>query len=433
MVDRTDIDALLIGALYGELAPADEARLTAHLESHPADRTALADLTQTRARFRDSRLFATQFDPPQSVTALLLQEAARRAPARDGWFQRLVRSLTAHPAMAAAMTLVIVVGVAGSLYMRHEDGFDAAPAPEMVRSADSLAQAPAAASVPTAGAGSAAYGAGLASADPSSEGGAMVAGKANKGGVVAAADNNNANDAKEASAIGGATGALESGRFAKDHAAPAAHQSMDQLAMAPPPPPAAAPSAPSVAATTSAPSPAKRVSRGIEVRGATELMPKDLPADERRKLAVDRDGAFAKNEPAPSADTAPAAPPPEVTAQAGPSSGSISDANKLRVREASPAPAQAQTVAPDDRTIVGWAQKQREQVIAYVRANNCRAAASTANEIYNRAPDYYASNIEVDRSIKPCLAYLNSERERTDRAKAAKRSEPADPAPPSRK
>ena len=27
MVDRQDIDALLIGALYGELTPADEARL----------------------------------------------------------------------------------------------------------------------------------------------------------------------------------------------------------------------------------------------------------------------------------------------------------------------------------------------------------------------------------------------------------------------
>ena len=32
MVDAQDIDALLIGALYGELTPADEARLVAHLE-----------------------------------------------------------------------------------------------------------------------------------------------------------------------------------------------------------------------------------------------------------------------------------------------------------------------------------------------------------------------------------------------------------------
>src|SRR4051812_22216662 len=104
MVDRTDIDALLISALYGELTPADEARLTTHLESHPADRSALADLTQTRAAVRDSRLFAVQLEPPQAVSAMLLREAARRAPRverEDGsWFLRLLRSLTAHPAMA---------------------------------------------------------------------------------------------------------------------------------------------------------------------------------------------------------------------------------------------------------------------------------------------------------------------------------------------
>jgi len=95
MTDRMDIDALLIGALYGELTPADEARLAAHLESHPADRTALADLTRTRATVRDSRIFARQWDPPQAVSALLLQEAARRLPKRDrseSWFYRLARS-----------------------------------------------------------------------------------------------------------------------------------------------------------------------------------------------------------------------------------------------------------------------------------------------------------------------------------------------------
>jgi anti-sigma factor RsiW len=121
MVDRTDIDALLISALYGELTPADEARLTAHLESHPADRTALADLTQTRAAVRDSRILAVQLDPPPSVSTLLLREAARRAPRpreEAGWFLRFTRSFMAHPAMAAAAMLVFVVGVAGTIYAR---------------------------------------------------------------------------------------------------------------------------------------------------------------------------------------------------------------------------------------------------------------------------------------------------------------------------
>ncbi|HEX8113476.1 MAG TPA: hypothetical protein VF516_37355, partial [Kofleriaceae bacterium] len=130
MVDRTDIDALLIGALYGELTPADEARLMAHLESHPADRTALDNLTRTRAVVRDSRILAFQAEPPQSISALLLQEASRRAPRAATersetatWFQRFVQSFMAHPAMAAAATLVLVIAAAGTFYLRGADQF----------------------------------------------------------------------------------------------------------------------------------------------------------------------------------------------------------------------------------------------------------------------------------------------------------------------
>src|SRR6185295_15230565 len=108
-MDRQDIDALLIGALYGELTPADEARLAAHLESHPADRTALDGLARTRAAVRESRILAFQFEPPHAVSALLMQEASRRAPRVPdfegaSWFQRFLRSFAAHPAMAAAAT-----------------------------------------------------------------------------------------------------------------------------------------------------------------------------------------------------------------------------------------------------------------------------------------------------------------------------------------
>jgi hypothetical protein len=77
----------------------------------------------------------------------------------------------------------------------------------------------------------------------------------------------------------------------------------------------------------------------------------------------------------------------------------------------------------EDKALLGWAQKQRDQVIAFVRSNNCRAAANTATEIYNRAPEYYAANVATDRSVKPCLAYLNSEREREDRSRAAQSEE----------
>src|ERR1044071_7491259 len=85
MVERQDIDALLISALYGELTPpAEESRLAQHLESHPADRTALDDLTRAREVLHQSRILAFQYEPPQSISALLLQEAARRAPREGG-------------------------------------------------------------------------------------------------------------------------------------------------------------------------------------------------------------------------------------------------------------------------------------------------------------------------------------------------------------
>jgi hypothetical protein len=124
-MDRQDIDALLVGALYGELTPADEARLTAHLESHPADRGALDDLKSARAKVLESRIFALQVEPPQHISALLLQEAHRRAPKKvvaddgerkDSWFWRFARSFALHPAMAAAAMLVVVLGVSAVVY-----------------------------------------------------------------------------------------------------------------------------------------------------------------------------------------------------------------------------------------------------------------------------------------------------------------------------
>jgi hypothetical protein len=127
MVERQDIDALLIGALYGELTPSQESELTAHLASHPADKAALEGLTLTRDQVRSSRILAVQVEPPQSVSALLIQEAARRAPKApsegEGWFARFVRSFVQHPAMAAAAMLVLVVGIAAVVGRKNGNQF----------------------------------------------------------------------------------------------------------------------------------------------------------------------------------------------------------------------------------------------------------------------------------------------------------------------
>ncbi|MBA3452919.1 MAG: hypothetical protein H0T42_07500, partial [Deltaproteobacteria bacterium] len=132
MVERQDIDALLISALYGELTPAEETRLAAHLDSHPGDRTALADLTHARGLVRESRLLHVQLEPPPSISALLMKEATRCAPkpeVQEGWFARFVRSFAAHPAMAAAAMLVIVLGVATFVTKHKGDQFVESTAP----------------------------------------------------------------------------------------------------------------------------------------------------------------------------------------------------------------------------------------------------------------------------------------------------------------
>jgi hypothetical protein len=88
-----------------------------------------------------------------------------------------------------------------------------------------------------------------------------------------------------------------------------------------------------------------------------------------------------------------------------------------------------------NEALFGWARTRHEEVIALVKSSNCRAAATAAVQIYNRAPDYYAANVATDRSVKPCLPYITSERQREDRARAVKRANaieapPAQAAPP---
>jgi anti-sigma factor RsiW len=104
MADRQDIDALLIDALYGELENGDRERLEAHLVNHPRDRADLEDMRATRGMLRDAQA-AVAFgaaEPPPAISARLLQEAARRAPApREaggmlGWFNTLLRPFLLH-------------------------------------------------------------------------------------------------------------------------------------------------------------------------------------------------------------------------------------------------------------------------------------------------------------------------------------------------
>jgi hypothetical protein len=499
MPDRIDIDALLIGALYGELTPADEALLAAHLESHPVDRTALDDLARTRAAVRPSRLLAVQVEPPHAISALLLQEASRRAPRPDprsgetqGWFQRFVRSFMVHPAMAAAAMLVLVIGVAGTFYLRGTDQF-AESSPPALRAQDHAtvakqeAAAPSGAFVPAgsatpaapapepevaaggdraavgSGTGTAGYGVDLddvsknplarARKDEPSADGDRSNEKRKAGDAPADRVSAQAQDEAQAQAP-----------EAPVHAAPAR-----SVPLAPPAKMARSDGKPS---ENSKFSEDKKLSDGKKLSGiivnTPEMSPRELKEDDglerdRRPAPVasatgrvtrgarpDASGGAAAQAPAPPPAPPPAAAPGAPSQDTPAFATGASDqksapvANKPAARPQSPPattpPSNANnrlTKAADpaakdagpDRGLVDWARKQHEQVKTLVSSNNCRDAAAAATEIYDRAPDYYAANVLTDRSIKPCLPYLTSRREQADRVRAAKSAPSSDAAP----
>jgi len=423
MVDRIDIDALLIGSLYGELSSTDEARLRAHLESHPADRTALDGLVRTRDAVRASRIFEVSAEPPQSVSALLMQEAVRRAPKApkaepvgEGWFARLRRSLLLHPAMAAAAMLVIVAGVARMVYVRKGDNF-AAPEVAAVEKNSAAGQpmgraelAPEGAAAPVTATAVPAADDSDQAADPRARAQLAVADSAAAPAKIAKATRD-----ADAYRVGLADGKYESELQKK----------------AEPAPPAAAP-APEPATGASAPAPGKAArSAGpgslLEV-STPRLAPKELDEEARARPAKGR----AQQDFAKPADESPLA-DPSVNEKRG-------DAMASRAPTAAPPPpaatvAQGMAKAPvggapgaaggaaggEEVNVDGnlaWAREQHTRLITQVRAGHCDDAAGTAVALSTRAPGYYQQNVETDRSVKNCMPLINAERERVERARA---------------
>ena len=129
MLDCSKIDELMVDWLYRELDESSSARVAEHVEGCARCAAEATALQRTRAAFRD----LSPVDPPVAVSAILLHEAARRAPAvaapraaaAEGGFWATVRSwfrpIALHPAAAAIATLVLIAGVAGTLYVRHGD------------------------------------------------------------------------------------------------------------------------------------------------------------------------------------------------------------------------------------------------------------------------------------------------------------------------
>ena len=396
MLDRQDIDALLVGALYGELSSTDQERLNTHLEAHPADRNALDDLKSAqqiiRTKVASSRIFELQLDPPQAISAQLLQEAAHRAPkmkapaidapAREGWFARFVQSFVRHPAMAAAATLVLVVGVAGSIYLRNGDK-------GMVE--------------PTVGQLAAPSGTTDQSILRKQEVTVGAAGSGVDGVAVALAEDKQQETQMITGADRGATGGASA--TGKGEAVTPAVTTPVAPTAAPPPEPAR--------------HLAKSASKTAYVQSDNgELQPRDLDGAKVANVAKVAKNDDYKKPVDRRSDPAADAPSATLSPRGGPGAalGQVSSTGAaLPPPVQVPAPA---AKAPDSN--FAWAKDQHARVAALVKAGNCQEAAPLGVAIKSRDPEYYNSFVATDRALKPCMQYMTEAADREAEKKPAK-------------
>lgn len=400
-MDRLDIDALLISSVYGELSSADETRLRAHLESHPADRTLLDRLTRARAAVQESRVFAMQLDPPAAVSALLLQEAARRVPRQvsedepRGWFAWLRRSIFMHPAMAAALMLVIVVGVAGTLYFRRGERGAPEVAGGEYASAEPRGESappPAATAAPATAAGSAAPATAAPEADrseyylergPGKETAPRAGNESYRVGLANEGAATSGKKAESAKSVTPPTRRLPSPSTILEvtgtdrKAAPKDIDDAEAGVSAPPPKPS---------------------TRGAQPNAAEPQVPEEPDAIARRDSDADKRLRVA----------------PNATTDSRPAAGQGGG-------KGAPEAAEPAIAMPED---AAWARDQHARLVKQVSAGKCADAAGTAAELSGRAPSYYKQNVATDRAVKDCLAYINVERERAAERKAAKQAKP---------
>ena len=407
MLERQDLDALLVGALYGELSSAEEARLTAHLDSHPADRSALDDLKSAhqtvRQKVATSRIFELQLDPPQALSAILLQEAARRAPklvvenrTSESWFQRFVRSFIAHPAMAAAATLVLVVGVSSMIYLKK--GAPQIAEPSVSQADHSVALTPAATPT-TQTAPSRAFGAAQGSSSGPSAG-------------EAAADKGVGGNDKDSVAVALDEGEGHAGTKGKDNfdtdqeAQTKAERDRSAIGFAD------GKRGDVVAHRPTTPSPPKPAKKSAYV----EVPPQDPQPKELDELA--------KNDRAEKADKVTDAKPDRYGAGGGAAGPSSPTTTTGTVAAAPPAVAAAEPPPPPLKQAeadAAWAKDQHAKITALVKAGKCGDAVPLAKALSTRAPAYFAANVMTDRELKSCMQYVND----TSTEKAQRYREPA--------
>ncbi|MDB4958273.1 MAG: hypothetical protein JWO36_5842 [Myxococcales bacterium] len=473
MVDRLDIDALLIGALYSELTPAEEARLTAHLESHPGDRVALDDLKSARLAVRESRILDIQLEPPQAVSAMLLQEAARRAPKavrgrsdaeKESWFQRFAHSFMRHPAMAAAAMLVLVVGVAGTMYLKNGNQYAEKFAP--ANSAPAVTQSPPQGAIAERAEQAPAKNQEEAQVNKGHESGDNVGAAAGSGFQVDLAGKDQyrpttpTTGRAKVDAPGKTPAHASKTKSKKPYIEVQANDPSpkdmpkDMVVSANP--------TPNTKAVPAKPSPKQDFARGlddaettnenVDGRAAAPGAGAPAPVAQSPKGGAAAVGATTVAKPSASyAAPSYASPPPRTpTADAKPQQprGPVAQPPRTAAPAASPPPPPRDQIATDkttttksdspakpaeakkaeksaDDTLLAWAKSEHNRAISVARNGNCADAARIAVNVQNRAPDYYAQAMSTDRALKQCQQYINDARdkdaEQNAKARASKR------------
>lgn len=409
MLAGHDFDALLMGSLYGELSAVEESRLQAHLQAHPGDQELWRGLMRTREAIRSSAALVV-VEPPQAISARILQEAARRAPkahtgelGQGGLAARLGRwfaTFAAHPALAAAAMAVVAVGVAGTMYAR---GKGEAASPRVAASSPASPEAeeqdaPAATSPEPPPPSGDSFAVGLANeAAPAQDphGGQPV-------------DDGKANNYK----------LDESTTRLRRQAA--AEQKETK---------------PSKVAAKPAPKARDYLPASTE---DYEVPLKDL-TDEDRNEERPADGGFATAPPlviAGKSESAPLQQAKQPVATGTASSGASAPARRPEAAVATPpaAPAPRTSSAPsaqaapvleptereDGRAAGGsadkleisersedkWAAGEHARLVRLARANKCSEAAVVARAIAERAPRYYSDRVTGDKELRACSSAI---------------------------
>lgn len=128
-MDAKQLSEHLVDYLYGELTAEQAAAFERSLQDHPEVQRELEAMQQTRSVLGDME----QFDPPPALTDRLMAEAAARAPRapQPSLLERIhagLKLLVVHPAVSAAVTVVVVVGLSLYVYRLGKPTEDAPPA-----------------------------------------------------------------------------------------------------------------------------------------------------------------------------------------------------------------------------------------------------------------------------------------------------------------